>query len=182
MAHVRALYARASSQAEAKKFGLHSLRVTGYTLSKRGSGEELTVAHGGWRSLAHRRYDRFSLDEVLQLPGAMLAVRSEGDAPAQDTGSASAVAGAGAQALAAPVSPLPLTRANCVGRRVLCPRAMWPGVACHTHGGAGWEAQVTKVRGSRDSTQVYVEFVPERPGKPADKPMWLVLADLQAVQ
>ena len=31
----------------------------------RGAGEELTVAHGGWRSLAHRRYDRFQLSEVL---------------------------------------------------------------------------------------------------------------------
>ena len=78
MAHVRELYRRASTSTEAAKYGLHSLRVTGYALSKCGAGEELTVAHGGWRSLAHKRYDRFSLTEVLRLPEAMLAVHADG--------------------------------------------------------------------------------------------------------
>ena len=46
MGQVRGLWARVSSPEEAKRFGLHSLRVTGYNLAKRGSGEGLAVAQG----------------------------------------------------------------------------------------------------------------------------------------
>lgn len=97
------------------------------------------MAHGGWRSLAHKRYDRFSLDEVLRLPAAMLAVHEDGVltpvAPAVQSlaavGTAAAAASTAAAAASAPqVQPLTLT--NCVGRRVLCPRSR----ACHMHGGA----------------------------------------------
>ena len=192
MAHVRALYAKASSPVESAKYGLHSLRVTGYALSKRGAGEELTVAHGGWRSLAHRRYDRFAMKEVLALPEAMLAIHAESvGAPAAPTvvaaaASAAAVpalaAAAGARATPAAAVAPPLTRANCVGRRVLCPRSMWPSRACRMHGGAGWEALVRKVRTSGEMVEVFLEFVREPQCKLADKPMWVQLAILQPLR
>ena len=59
MRHVRDLWAKASSEDEALKYGLHGLRVLGYTLAKRGAGETLAVAQGGWRSDTHERYERF---------------------------------------------------------------------------------------------------------------------------
>ena len=66
---VRALWAKASSPAEAKKYGLHGLRVAGYNAGKRGSGgTALAVAQGGWQSSAHERYERFRLSDVLNLP------------------------------------------------------------------------------------------------------------------
>ena len=52
--------------------GLHGLRVEGYNNAKHAVGEDLTVAHGGWTSGAHTRYDRFSLTEVLGLSARMI--------------------------------------------------------------------------------------------------------------
>lgn len=69
---VRSLWARVAGEAEAARYGLHGLRVAGYVNSKRANGEALTVAHGGWSSLAHERYDRFSLDEVTALADNLL--------------------------------------------------------------------------------------------------------------
>ena len=54
------------------RFGLHGLRVEGYNLSKAAVGEELTVAHGGWRSTAHMRYSRFSLSAVANMAALMV--------------------------------------------------------------------------------------------------------------
>ena len=51
--------------------GLHGLRVTGYNSTKAGLGEDLAVAQGGWRSSAHKRYDRFSLQEVVRIPSVI---------------------------------------------------------------------------------------------------------------
>ena len=76
MRHVRELWAKASSAEEAEKFGLHGLRVTGYTLAKRGAGEALAVAQGGWHSDTHQRYERFSPEQVVALPGVMLRARA----------------------------------------------------------------------------------------------------------
>ena len=56
--------------------GLHGLRVLGYNLSKRTNGEEITVAHGGWRSAAHSRYERFRLSDVFSIPSNMVGARS----------------------------------------------------------------------------------------------------------
>ena len=53
-------------------YGLHSLRVLGYNLSKRGNGQDITVAHGLWMSAAHTRYERFSMSAVLGIPAGML--------------------------------------------------------------------------------------------------------------
>ena len=60
------------------KYGLHSLRVLGYTLAKRGAGETLAVAQGGWRSDTHERYERFTVAQVLALPSAMLEADASG--------------------------------------------------------------------------------------------------------
>ena len=37
------------------------------------TGRELTVAHGGWESEAHERYDRFFMPTVLRIPERILA-------------------------------------------------------------------------------------------------------------
>ena len=58
-------------------YGLHGLRVTGYNLSREANGQELTVAHGGWQSDAHYRYQRFALDEVANMAARMV----DADAP-----------------------------------------------------------------------------------------------------
>ena len=80
----RSLLGRVSG-CDPKDYGLHSLRVTGYNLAKQSVGEELTVAHGGWKSSAHSRYGRFEfmLGKVLAMPAAMVgAPPPEEQAPA----------------------------------------------------------------------------------------------------
>jgi hypothetical protein len=52
--------------------GPHGIRVEGYNCSKQGNGVDLTVAHGGWMSSAHSRYERFSHVRVLSIPARML--------------------------------------------------------------------------------------------------------------
>jgi hypothetical protein len=52
-------------------YGIHSLRVSGYNWSKRGSGEDITVAHGLWKSHAHNRYSRWGMNEILDIPRNM---------------------------------------------------------------------------------------------------------------
>ena len=50
----------------------HGIRVLGYNLSKAGNGEDITVAHGGWMSSAHDRYERFTSEQQLSIPANML--------------------------------------------------------------------------------------------------------------
>lgn len=65
---LRALWARASCGAVANALGPHGLRVMGYNAGKKGpKGAVLAVAHGGWGSDAHERYDRFDMNDVLNL-------------------------------------------------------------------------------------------------------------------
>jgi len=74
MKHFRSLIARISNVETANKFGLHSSRVTGWNGARTGpNGEEVAVAHGGWHGGSHRRYDRFTRDDVLNLPNVILA-------------------------------------------------------------------------------------------------------------
>ena len=69
LAGVRKLWTRVSSPVIANKLALHGLRVAGYNAGKRGSGgTTLAVAQGGWQSVAHERYERFALCDVLALP------------------------------------------------------------------------------------------------------------------
>ena len=81
---VRRLLSKVVGDDVAKTYGLHGLRVAGYNAAKRGpEGEELAVAHGGWRSTAHRRYERFGDERsqaVVGLSAAMVATLEERDA------------------------------------------------------------------------------------------------------
>ena len=43
---------------------LHGIRVCWYTRSKIANGKEFTVAHGGWESEAHERYEAFQIGQV----------------------------------------------------------------------------------------------------------------------
>ena len=54
------------------RYGLHSLRVLGYNLSKRANGEAITVAHGLWLSSAHTRYERFGMPDVMAMAANMV--------------------------------------------------------------------------------------------------------------
>ena len=56
-------------------FGLHGFRVTGYNESKEANGEDVTVAHGGWKPGSNSRYDRFSLSVVFGMARRMLGAR-----------------------------------------------------------------------------------------------------------
>jgi len=58
--------------------------VEGYNNSKRMLGEDVTVAHGLWKSDAHKRYSRFSMGVVAQIPAAVSGVlRAEGGGAAE---------------------------------------------------------------------------------------------------
>ena len=120
MRDCRRLYARVVGETAAQQYGLHSLRVSGYENGKRGAvGEELAVAQGGWRSTAHRRYDRFTMTEVLGLPAQIVGQMGRRDpqpgrvpvplAPASAT-PALALPGAPVAAPAVP-TPRPVGRA-----------------------------------------------------------------------
>ena len=72
----RRLYGKVVSAEEAVSYGLHGLRVEAYNRA-RAHDPLLAVAHGGWSSEAHTRYARFELVDVLALPAAMLASKSQ---------------------------------------------------------------------------------------------------------
>ena len=59
---------------EAELAGPHGLRVEGYNATKNGLGAPLAVAQGGWKSSAHERYDRFSMDRVVRIPAVIAGV------------------------------------------------------------------------------------------------------------
>ena len=76
LASTRRLYAKVVPSDEAATYGLHGLRVEAYNRA-RAVDPLLAVAHGGWSSVAHERYARFDVKDVLALPGAMLAGESQ---------------------------------------------------------------------------------------------------------
>ena len=171
LSQVRELWARSVGAELAHTCGIHGLRVAGYN-GGRAYDEELTVAHGGWRSLAHRRYQRFGMAQVLRLPAAIVRQESD-DAPPEsvDDEAAPPVERTVGQARsphrrgmlrrappavvplpAAPVPPAvapdatPLTGyAGDAGRRVMIPRHVWPSDACDEFEGRGWAAVVVRV-------------------------------------
>ena len=66
------------------RYGLHSFRVSGYNWSKRSAnGEDLTVAHGMWKSAGHKRYERWSLNDIMNIPANMVGASLEEPAPAE---------------------------------------------------------------------------------------------------
>jgi hypothetical protein len=64
---------------ESELSGFHGLRVLGYNQTKHALGEDMAVAHGLWKSNAHRRYDRFALSRVARIPAAVAGL-DEADA------------------------------------------------------------------------------------------------------
>ena len=69
MKQFRKLLSKVCTPAEAKRYGLHSLRVAGWNGARRGpAGEDLAIAQGGWHSGSQKRYDRFQADEICDLP------------------------------------------------------------------------------------------------------------------
>jgi hypothetical protein len=74
--------------------GPHGLRILGYNLSKAANGVDLTVAHGGWLSTAHTRYERFNYLMALGITAAMFGQEAvfgkDGDARKVATGRAPA--------------------------------------------------------------------------------------------
>ncbi|EOD11275.1 hypothetical protein EMIHUDRAFT_247959 [Emiliania huxleyi CCMP1516] len=79
---------RAVGVAAGEEGGLHGLRVEGYNNSKRVLGEDVTVAHGLMKSDAHKRYSRFPMGLVAQIPAA-----GGGSAAATASGAVAAVDG-----------------------------------------------------------------------------------------
>ena len=57
-------------------FGPHGIRVEAYNRSKETNGEDLTVAHGLWKSSAHHRYRRFSMLTVAAVPANMVGAEN----------------------------------------------------------------------------------------------------------
>ena len=83
MKQFRRLLGRVMPQSEADTYGLHSLRVEGYYLTKRGkNGEDFAIAHGGWHEGSQKRYDRFTNEEVIA--NARYMVDQMGDEEALD--------------------------------------------------------------------------------------------------
>ena len=54
--------------------GLHGGRIVGYNGTKQGLGEDMAVAHGIWKSSAHKRYDRFPAEKVVLIPQAVFGL------------------------------------------------------------------------------------------------------------
>eukprot|EP00965_Chrysotila_dentata_P132323 4375517-Pleurochrysis_carterae.AAC.1 len=65
MINVRIFWKKVVGLDVASRYGLHSLRVTGYN-SVRVADLQLAVAQGGWRADAHERYARISVANVLR--------------------------------------------------------------------------------------------------------------------
>lgn len=64
--------------------GLHGLRVLGYNRVKAALGVELAVAHGGWRSTAHLRYERFAMARVVRVTSAVAGEEDFSDEGEED--------------------------------------------------------------------------------------------------
>lgn len=107
----RSLWARVVGNSAAHEFGLHGLRVAGYDCARRSAaGEELAVAHGGWHSTAHKRYERFAMSEVVRISSHI--VQQLGDEEGTFAPMLSAPAASAAAVPAAPSvsSPAPRQR------------------------------------------------------------------------
>ena len=107
----RTLWARVVGDSAAHAYGLHGLRVAGYDCARRSAaGEDLAVAHGGWHSTAHKRYERFAMSEVVRISSHI--VQQLGDEESTFAPMLSAPAAPAAAAAAAPAisSPAPRQR------------------------------------------------------------------------
>ena len=59
----------------------HGGRIAGFNNTKNGLGEEIAVAHGGWRSRAHKRYDRFRASLVARISAAAFGLIAQNAPP-----------------------------------------------------------------------------------------------------
>jgi len=67
---------RRAGISEADIAAFHGLRVEAWNLSKRGNGEAITGAHGGWTTKSgRRRYDRFGMRAAQRISQNMLRAR-----------------------------------------------------------------------------------------------------------
>jgi len=62
-------------------------------------------------------------------------------------------------------SPLPAS-ADCVGRRVLVPRAIWPTYQCDENGASGWTAHIVSFTASRRSATIHFTHATDARGLP----------------
>ena len=69
---------RAIGVPEEEFAGPHGLRVEGFNQAKRGLGEDIAQAHGGWKSKACKRYDRFEMSRYVRI-AAVIAQQDAGD-------------------------------------------------------------------------------------------------------
>lgn len=69
---------------EADLAGLHGLRVAGYNGVVNTLGEDLAVAHGLWKSSAHKRYARFQMSKVIRIPAAIVEEDEEEELGVED--------------------------------------------------------------------------------------------------
>ena len=75
-------------------YACHGLRVEGYNRGKAAAGEDLAVAHGGWKPGSNSKYDRFALLSVFALSAKMAAYQGrteESEVQEEDTVEASSV-------------------------------------------------------------------------------------------
>ena len=61
----------------AAPYGLHGARVEGWNATRATLGGDLATAHGGWKSNAKTRYDRFSMARVCRIPSAIVGQLDE---------------------------------------------------------------------------------------------------------
>ena len=61
----------------AAPYGLHGARVEGWNATRATLGGDLATAHGGWKSNAKTRYDRFSMAKVCRIPSAIVGQLDE---------------------------------------------------------------------------------------------------------
>ena len=75
------------------------------SLARRGAGEALAVAQGGWHSDVHQRYERFSVSRVVALPSVMLRVVATEEELAATAGTVRAAVAPTHPQAAAPAAP-----------------------------------------------------------------------------
>ena len=71
-------------QPEDDEYGIHGARVEGYNAAKKACGEEMAVAHGGWKPGSNSKYDRFPLPSVFAMASRMAAATGESETADDD--------------------------------------------------------------------------------------------------
>jgi len=101
---------------ESEIAAFHGIRVEAWNLSKRGNGEAITGAHGGWTTKSgRRRYDRFGMRAAQRISQNMLRARvsdfSGSESAGSDDSQEDDVVSPRERAAAAPVAAAPVAAA-----------------------------------------------------------------------